>query len=191
MGTTPSHFSATGNGKDRVTGQDTKWFPVENVSWDDALEFCRKLSELPEEKAAGRTYRLPSEAQWEYACRAGSTTNYCFGDDEAQLGNYAWYDKNSGGTTHPVDGKKPNAWGLYDMHGNVWEWCEDRYDAGYYSGSPMDDPVGPSGGVNRVFRGGSWSDPAGYCRSANRGYAMPRYRDNFLGLRISLAPADK
>jgi eukaryotic-like serine/threonine-protein kinase len=131
MGTNPSHFK----GDPRL--------PVETVSWQDAMTFCERLSALPAERSAGRVYRLPTEAEWEYACRAGSTTIYSFGDSEGSLGDYAWYDSNSGSKTHPVGQKRPNAWGLYDMHGNVWEWCSDWYDGSYYASSPVDDPTGP------------------------------------------------
>ena len=124
----PSAFSRTGGLKDEVAGKDTNRLPAEEISWEDAMEFCRKLSAMSEEKAAGQVYRLPTEAEWEYACRAGSTTKRCFGDSESQLGQYAWYDNNSGGSTHPVGRKKPNVWGLYDMHGNMNEWCADWYD---------------------------------------------------------------
>jgi formylglycine-generating enzyme required for sulfatase activity len=139
MGNNPSHFKGPKN-------------PVEQVSWDDCQQFLRQAQR--EVGVRGGKFQLPTEAQWEYACRAGSTTRYCFGDDESGLGEYAWYDKNSGNKTHPVGEKKPNAWGLYDMHGNVWEWCQDWYDGGYYANSPTDDPTGP--GSNRVLRGGSW-----------------------------------
>jgi hypothetical protein len=158
---------------------------VEQVSWDDAVEFCRRLSELPGEKAAKRRYGLPTEAQWEHACRAGTTTRWYSGDDEARLGDVAWFNKNAGGQTHPVGQKRANAWGLYDMHGNVWEWCQDWYNAYYYKESPMDDPAGPPGGSIRVKRGGSWIDPARNCRSARRGSNEPGYRDNNLGFRAS------
>ena len=176
----------------RVMGSNPSKFqgdpkrPVEQVSWDDAVEFCRKLSELPGEKAAKRRYGLPTEAQWEYACRAGTTTRWYSGDDEAGLVDVAWFDKNAGGQTHPVGQKKPNAWGLYDMHGNVWEWCQDWYDREYYAKSPTDDPAGPSGGSDRVLRGGSWNVHAGGCRSANRIKGGPGLRNDNLGLRVSL-----
>ncbi len=137
--------------------------PVERVSWNDAQEFCQQLSQLTDRK-----YRLPSESQWEYACRAGSKTKWCFGDDENQLKDYAWYYSNSSNQTHPVEQKKPNDWGLYDMHGNVWEWCEDNWHDNYQNapddGKPWLDP-------NKnlyVIRGGSWFYIPGYCRSACR-----------------------
>jgi formylglycine-generating enzyme required for sulfatase activity len=188
-GYNPSAFSATGQARDRISRQDTKRFPVENVTWDEAVEFCHKLSNLPEEKAAGRTYRLPSEAQWEYACRAGSMTKWCCGDDEASLVDYGWFDANSARTTHPVGEKKPNAWGLYDMHGNGWEWCQDWYDSGYYAHSPADDPMGPVTGSLRVFRGGGWIHEASCLRSAFRNFIEPGHRSD-LGLRVVVVPAE-
>jgi formylglycine-generating enzyme required for sulfatase activity len=140
--------------------------PVEKVSWNDAVEFCRKLSALPAEKSAGYVYRLPTEAEWEYACRAGTQTAYSFGDSESELGDYAWYDKNAGGTTHPVGSKKPNAWGLYDMHGNVFEWCQDWY--GSYPSGSVTDPTGESSGSHRVVRGGAGTaSPSAVRRSAS------------------------
>ena len=161
--------------------------PVEKVSWDDCQQFLGKLN--AKSHSGGSKFQLPSEAQWEYACRAGSETKYCFGGEESGLGDYAWYDENSGNTTHPVGEKKRNAWGLYDMHGNVWEWCQDWYDSGYYAKSPTDDPTGPATGSYRVGRGGSWGLPAGLCRSAYRG-GRPGVRYYDLGLRVSLVPAD-
>ena len=169
----------------RVMGKDPSRFegdpqrPVETVSWEDAVEFCWRLSERE-----GNTYRLPTEAEWEYAARAGSTTNWCFGDSESQLGDYAWYGENSGRTTHPVARKKPNAWGLYDMHGNVWEWCRDWFDSDYYGNSPGNDPMGPSSGTDRVLRGGSWDSSARRCRSALRNYASPASVYLHLGFRV-------
>jgi len=151
------------------------------LSWDDAVEFCRKLS-----NATGRTYTLPTEAQWEYACRAGSTTDYCFGDAVGQLGDYAWFSENSGRQPHKVGGKKPNAWGLYDMHGNVWEWCSDWHGETYYASQDarQRNPVGPSSGrrgtlldgwplAGRVLRGGSYRFSPQFARSARREYANP------------------
>ena len=176
MGSNPSEFKGPKN-------------PVEEVSWDDCQQYLDKLNKRQGNPAS--KFVLPTEAQWEYACRAGSKTRYCFGDDEKQLGEYAWYGANSGDKTHPVGEKKPNAWGLYDMHGNVWEWCQDWYDGGYYAKSPTDDPTGPATGSDRVDRGGSWFNPAWGCRSAGRNGYGPGFRDYFLGLRVSLVPADK
>jgi formylglycine-generating enzyme required for sulfatase activity len=163
--------------------------PVVMVSWTDAMEFCRRLSELPAEKAAGNVYRLPTEAEWEYACRAGTTTQFSFGDDESDLGDYAWYDDNSDGKTHPVGEKLPNAWGLYDMHGNVREWCQDRF--GDYPSGSVTDPSGATSGSYRVSRGGSWYGTAGYCRSAIRGRDSPSYRYGNYGFRVCLSPSGK
>jgi formylglycine-generating enzyme required for sulfatase activity len=200
MGSNPSEFSATGKGKDKVGGLDTKRFPVECVSWDDAVEFCRQLSALPEEKSAGHRYRLPSEAQWEHACRAGSTGRYSFSSrpsgvpreyEEKELVDYGWFDANSNVMPHAVGLKRASAWGLYDMHGNVWEWCQDWYDKGYYTDSPVDDPGGPPGGSGRVHRGGGWNLVAGFCRSACRDNRGPEGRGSDLGFRVSQVLADE
>ena len=179
MGTKPSYFQG-----DKIKGSSSN-HPVEQVSWEDAVEFCKKLSDLPEEKAAGRVYRLPTEAEWEYACRAGSKTAYSFGESSKSLGDYAWFDGNSNGQTHPVGEKKANAWGLYDMHGNVWEWCSDWY--GDYPNGAVSDPVGPREGSNRVLRGGGWISGAANCRSANRGWRDPSGRDDRFGFRVALS----
>ena len=173
MGDNPSHFKGPKN-------------PVEMVSWNDCQQFLVKLN--AKIGAQSGAFRLPSEAQWEYTCRAGSTTRYCFGDDESQLGEYAWYTANSGNTTHPVGEKKPNPWGLYDMHGNVWEWCQDWYGA--YGAEATDDPTGPAMGSDRVFRGGSWDHPARICRSASRDCHEPGYRYDYLGFRASRVLAE-
>ena len=163
--------------------------PVEMVSWEDCQQFLDKLN--AKSAAGGGKFQLPSEAQWEYACRAGSSTRYCFGDDEAGLDEYAWYDKNSGHKTHPVGEKKPNAWGLYDVHGIAEQWCADWYDKGYYKNSPTDDPTGAATGARRVIRGNSGGRAAEDCRSAGRSGDGPGGRHMYLGLRVSLVPADK
>ncbi len=136
-----------GNNPSRFKGSD---LPVETVSWEDAQQFISQLNSQDKRYQ----YRLPTEAEWEYACRAGTT-----GDYAGNLYEMAWYENNSGNQTHPVGQKKPNAWGLYDMHGNVWEWCADWYDSDYYRNSPTTDPQGPSTGSSRVHRGGVWASP--------------------------------
>ena len=176
MGVNPSYFKGAEN-------------PVEKVSWGDAVEFCRRLSDLPAEKAAGNVYRLPTEAEWEYACRAGTTTMYSFGDDDSELGDYARFRGNSGTKTHPVGSKQPNAWGLYDMHGNVFEWCQDWH--GDYPSGAVTDPTGPAVGSSRVIRGGCWLDPAVICRSAFRSGYEPSIRDYYYGFRVCLSPSGK
>jgi formylglycine-generating enzyme required for sulfatase activity len=158
-------------------------YPVVYVSHDDAVEFCRRLSEKE-----GVEYRLPTEAEWEYACRAGTTTIYSFGDGEAKPGQYAWYKKNAVDIgeeyAHRVGRKLPNPWGLYDMHGNVYEWCQDWY-ASYGSEKVVSDPVGPAQGFGRVLRSGSWANPSQGLRSATRGNADGLYRDSLVGFRVA------
>jgi len=127
---------------------------------------------------------LPTEAQWECACRAGAKTRFCFADADAYLDQYAWYNANSADTAHPVGEKRPNAWGLHDLHGNVWEWCSDWYELGYYEISPERDPVGPAAGGERVARGGSWSDPSTRVRCAQRNHFAPSHKDACLGFRL-------
>jgi len=172
MGNNPSSFKKDDN-------------PVENVSWEDCQLVIGKLNEIEPEAC----YRLPSEAEWEYACRAGSIKRYCFGDRESELGNYGWYDANSGDETHPVGKKKPNAWGLYDMHGNVWEWCWDWYDEKYYQKCHeqglVEDPQGPGAGSRRVERGGSWNNDAGICGAGGRDRDAPGHRIGLVGVRLA------
>jgi formylglycine-generating enzyme required for sulfatase activity len=153
--------------------------PVAQVSWDYAVEFCSRLSQKE-----GKGYRLPTEAEWEYACRAGTTTRFYFGDNDSMLSDYAWYYENTGTKTLPVGKKKPNSFGLYDMHGNVSEWCSDWYDEDYYSQSPVDDPKGPSTGQYRVIRGGSWNYLPRLSRSANRIGRLPDHSDYGFGFRV-------
>jgi formylglycine-generating enzyme required for sulfatase activity len=151
--------------------------PVVMVSWNDAQAYIQWLNG----KGEG-SYRLPTEAEWEYACRAGTTTAFSFGDDASQLGKYAWFADNAGYTTHVAGQKRPNAWGLYDMHGNVWDWCQDWM--GDYPSGAVVDPTGPSSGQDRIMRGGSWHSPAAYCRSANRRIYSPDTRNISLGFRL-------
>ncbi len=181
IGKNPSRFQGP-----EVKNADSSNHPVENVSYDDAVEFCRRLSELSDEQADGRRYRLPTEAEWEYACRAGSKTAFSFGSNATDLGSHAWYAANSNDMTHAVGGKKPNAFGLYDMHGNVEEWCSDWYDAKYYASSPATDPRGPDSGSLRVFRGGSWRFRLDSLRCADRGYSTPNKRHDEYGIRVVL-----
>ena len=179
MGKNPSHFQGA------IVGNENADLPVENVSWDDAVEFCKKLSDLPEEKKAGRVYRLPTEAQWENACRAGSKTAYLFDDEEGLLPEYGWFNRNSSNRTHTVGLLEPNAWGLYDMHGNVWEWCSDWY--GEYPKGAVRNPTDPKVGSDRVCRGGSWDFEAANCRSAFRNWNYPSLRLDYYGLRVALS----
>ena len=175
----PSHFQGA------IVGNENADLPVDNVSWEDAVEFCKKLSDLPEEKKAGRVYRLPTEVEWEYACRAGSKTAYSFDDEEGLLPEYGWFNRNSSDRTHTVGLLEPNVWGLYDMHGNVWEWCSDRHEE--YPKGAVSDPTGPKEGSDRVIRGGSWFNVAANCRSAYRSRTAPSYRYNYLGFRVALS----
>ncbi len=171
MGSNPS-FSSCGDN-----------CPVEQVSWDDAQEFIRRLNQ----KEGTDKYRLPTEAEWEYACRAGSTTAWCFGDDERQLGEYAWYKDNYKDNhverMHPVASRRPNVWGLYDMHGNVGEWCQDFY--GDYTSGSVTNPSGPSSGKMRVARGGCLACKPADLRSARREKGPPDTRSNIVGFRVS------
>ncbi|MDM8516300.1 formylglycine-generating enzyme family protein [Desulfobacterales bacterium HSG16] len=156
--------------------------PINCVSWEDAQSFISWLNM----QAGKPMYRLPTEAEWEYAARAGTKTRWSCGDGEWCLTQMGWFDKNSGGKTHPVKTKMPNYWKLYDMHGNVREWVQDWYDSDYYSKSPGKDPLNSSGGSYRVLRGGSWNDGARYCRSPYRRYDSPGRRLANYGFRLVL-----
>ncbi|WP_242492626.1 formylglycine-generating enzyme family protein [Methanolobus psychrotolerans] len=173
MGNNPSHFEGDG-------------LPVEQVSWYDAQEFIDKLNEIENTDK----YRLPTEAEWEYACRAGTTTDFSFTEEATDLDTYGWSDDhgwcaiNSNSTTHPVGWKEPNAWGLYDMHGNVWEWVQDIWQDNY-EGAPVDGSSWDEGEQNiRVGRGGSWMDGPNICKSAFRGSLDADSTSNVLGFRL-------
>jgi len=176
MGRNPSYYQGA-----KVDNQNAE-LPVDSVSWDEAVEFCKKLSELPEEKKAGRVYRLPTEAEWEYACRATSEMVYSFDDERGLLPEYGWFDRNGSDRTHTVGLLEPNRWGLYDMHGNVWEWCSDWY--GEYPAGAVIDPSG-----QKESGGGSWNNTAESCRSANRFRDGPLDRYRLLGFRVAMSPS--
>jgi formylglycine-generating enzyme required for sulfatase activity len=175
MGSNPSHFKNCGDN-----------CPVEMVSWDDAQKFIRKLNQ----REGTDKYRLPTEAEWEYTCRSGSDTAFVYGGiteiscgHDPNLDAIAWYCGNSGRRTHPVAEKRPNAWGLYDMHGNVGEWCQDWHGA--YPSGHVTDPTGPSSGQYRMLRGGSWGVDAWFVRSAYRGKENPGGRNYSFGFRVA------
>jgi len=175
-GRNPSHFVGDSNR------------PVEKVTFFDATAYCaavtqreRNAGHLP----AGYEYRLPSEAEWEYACRAGTTNQFSFGDDSTMADQFAWTAENSEATTHPVGLKRPNPWGLYDMHGNVWEWCLDWFAV--YPAAPLTDPTGPSSSKFKLFKGGGWNQSVDYARSANRFMMSPSNGIHFVGFRVALA----
>jgi formylglycine-generating enzyme required for sulfatase activity len=202
MGNNPSWFSAEGGGQAEVAGLDTSRHPVESVSWREAIAFCNKLSEREGlgpcyrhdggRIESGYGYRLPTEAEWEYACRARTTTAFAFGASlspaMANFDGSAVYNGSSKGAnlrrTTPVGGYAPNRFGLYDMHGNVWEWCEDYYNEKFYIKSSENDPLCSSGAAGRVIRGGSWFSNPRDCRSADRYWHAPDYRSSFLGFRV-------
>ena len=184
-----------------VPSEQDGQLPMTELNWEQAVKFCNRLSEYQGyapcyRKRFGRWrcdwradgYRLPTEAEWEYACRAGSQSVYCFGDDSNDLGAYAWYDKNAGYQAHPVASRRPNRWGLYDMHGNVWEWCWDWYGQYPIQTAPMLDPKGPTTGEYRVLRGGSFDFSPENLRSALRGFGLPVVRDGYLGFRCVRVP---
>lgn len=217
MGVNPSWFTPRGEGAKKVANASTDRFPIERVSWFDAAEFCNKLSErdglVPYYKLTEAIrvngsianakvtstesggYRLPSEAEWEYACRSGTTTAFTFGKTntgtQANVKNrsqtiYGSTSTNSGfGRTTTVGSYKPNAWGLYDVHGNVSEWCGDWYKKDYYAVSPKSDPIGPDAGDHRVIRGGAWLISNDNCRSATRAFHLPSERKYYLGFRVA------
>jgi formylglycine-generating enzyme required for sulfatase activity len=166
MGKNPSYF-----------GQGN--YPVENVSWEEAVEFCQQTS-----SKFSYSLRLPTEAEWEYACRGRTQTRFSFGDNAGDLSVYGWYEINSYKKTHPVGQKKANPFGLYDMHGNVWEWCSDWFDSQYYENSPMLDPAGPSTGQGSVLRGGGWLNGENICRSATRIGLTQTNKSSYIGFRV-------
>ena len=184
------YLSVIGSNPSYFTGDTNR--PVDQVIWSEATNYCAQLS--AQERLAGRlpagwAYRLPTEAEWEYASRCGSTNRFSYGDDlgYTQLGNYAWYTASSDSASHTVGGKLPNRWGLYDMSGNVWEWCSDWF--GTYPGGSVTDPQGSVlGSGGRVARGCGWDGDAYYCRSAQRGSYVPEFRISTFGFRVVLAP---
>ena len=185
---------------ERVMGENpSRWKggdnPVEQVRWSDAVKYCNKRSAMEglepcydlqswQCNFAANGYRLPTEAEWEYACRAGTKMAYYFGDSPSKLSNHAWFEDNSGGKPRPVGGKPANPWGLHDMHGNLWQWCNDFYQVDYYQQSPEKDPRGPKSGETKVVRGGAWKFSADSCRSGYRYNENPGYADVCFGYDI-------
>ena len=160
--------------------------PMYYISYNDCLDFVNKLNILLEDQLPqGRKFRLPTEAEWEYAARGGNKSKGYKYSGSNSISTVAWYDGNSGGETHPVKQKAGNELGLYDMSGNVWEWCSDWYGGNYYSSSPQNNPKGPGSGEYRVLRAGSWCSDGQYCRSASRGITPPGCRDYYYGLRLA------
>ena len=175
--TQEQYYAVMGVNPSRFKGRS---LPVEQVSWDDAQEFVKKLS-----AKTGKNYRLPTEAEWEYAARARSTTDFSFGNDVEQLAEYAWYGNKTDGKTHPVGLKKPNSFGLYDMHGNIWEWTQDC-DNENYNAAPIDGSAWTKGDCSlRVVRGGSWISDPSYLRSANRDGVATATRNFIGGFRVA------
>jgi uncharacterized protein (TIGR02996 family) len=190
----PNYFRPGGGGETAVQGLNTADFPVEHVSWEDAVAFCKKLSEKAMEKREKRLYVLPSEAQWECACRSGAPSSSPFHFGASLSSTQANFDGNFPyGAAEgpylerpsPVGSYRPNAFGLFDMHGNVWEWCADWFDENYYAKSPGTDPTGPATGEQRVLRGGSWCYDAGNCRSASRFRVEPGFSFGYVGFRLA------
>ncbi len=182
MGKNPSRWKASEN-------------PVEQVRWSDAVRYCNARSRLEKLQPCydlqawkcdfdANGYRLPTEAEWEYACRAVTKTMYFFGNEPSKLKDYAWFDENSGAKPRPVGQKQPNPWGLYDMYGNIWEWCNDFYKVDYYQESPEENPKGPKTGETKVVRGGAWKFSAESCRSGYRYNEAPGYADVCFGYDI-------
>lgn len=177
LGRNPSHF----------TGDSNR--PVDKVSFFDATNYCWAITRRERDAgrlSAGYEYRLPSEAEWEYACRAGSTNLFNFGNDATHSGAFAWTAENSDASTHPVGLKRPNAWGLHDTHGNVWEWCSDWFEP--YPAVALTDPVGPAASKYKLFKGGGWNQDAEYARASSRFMMSPSNGIHFVGFRIALGP---
>jgi len=206
MGTNPSYFQKGKDGADKVKDLDTKKFPVETVSWDDTQKFMTKLNAKSENNKNKRLYRLPREGEWEYICRGGQcskhTLPFQFAEPQKSLssteanfnGNQPYRGAAQGPylerTTKVGAYQKPNRFGIHDMHGNVYEWCEDWYDEKYYATSPKADPTGAEKGVFRVLRGGDWNSDGGSCRASDRYWSGPSNRSRFIGFRV-LAPSSR
>lgn len=185
MGANPSLFGQRQRAEKTAAGVAFDFHPVERVSWDNAVEFCEKLAQREQHALPPRVYRLPTEAEWEHACRAGKATLWSFGTDVQKLSDHAWYARRDAErTTQPVGQKLPNAWGLHDMHGNVWEWCSDWYAEDYGLDAPLVDPRGPAKGLSKVIRGGAYLSVPAHTRSATRFHDPPEVADEDVGFRV-------